>query len=76
MQTPHRPESVIVKWLSELDEIAASTPYHVYALIPRMNDFTSGFDNVASENLARAVNRAAFWIDERLGERFEFKTIA
>lgn len=59
-----------------VDEMAAFTPDHVYASIPRHQDFTGGFENVTSRKLARAVNRAAFWIDEKIGKSAKFETIA
>lgn len=59
-----------------VDEMAASTPDHVYATIPRDQDFTGGFDDVTSRTMARAVNRAAFWIDNELGKSISFETIA
>lgn len=59
-----------------VDEMAISTPDHVYASIPRNQDFTGGFDDVSSRNLARAVNRAAFWIERKLGKSVDFETIA
>ncbi len=59
-----------------VDEMAASTPEHVYALIPRHQDFTGGFHDVTSRTLARAVNKAAFWIEQKLGKCVDFETIA
>ena len=59
-----------------VDEMAASNPDHVYASIPRNQDFSGGFDDVTSRNLARAVNRAAFWIEHNLGKSIDFETIA
>ncbi|CAD6591480.1 MAG: hypothetical protein ASARMPREDX12_005186 [Alectoria sarmentosa] len=59
-----------------VDEIAASTPNRVYASIPRNQDFTGGFDDVTFRILARAVNRAAFWIENKLGKSAHFETIA
>ena len=59
-----------------VDEMAASTPDHVYAMIPRSQDFSDGLDNVTSRDLASAVNRAAFWIEHNLGRGVDFETIA
>lgn len=59
-----------------VDEMAASTPNRVYASIPRNQDFTGGFDDVTFRILARAVNRAAFWIENKLGKSAHFETIA
>ena len=59
-----------------VDEMAASTPDHVYASIPRNQDFSGGLDDVTSRDLARAVNRAAFWIEHELGKSVDFETIA
>lgn len=59
-----------------VDEMAVSTPDHVYASIPRNGDFSGGFDDVTSRTLARAVNKTAFWIEENLGKGVDFETIA
>ena len=59
-----------------IDDMSVSTPDYVYALIPRNQDLTGGFDDVTSRDLARAVNRAAFWIEQNLGRSVDFETIA
>ena len=59
-----------------VDEMAASTPDHVYASIPRDQDFSGGLDDVTSRDLARAVNRVAFWIEDKIGRSCDFETIA
>ena len=59
-----------------VDDMAVSMPDHVYASIPRNQDFTDGFDDVTSRDLARAVNRAAFWIEHKLGTSVNFETVA
>lgn len=59
-----------------VDELAASTPDHVYASIPRNQDFTGGFDDVTYRSLARAIDRAAFWIESKVGKSVDFETIA
>ena len=59
-----------------VDEMAASTPDHVYALIPRNQDTIGGFDDVTARSLARAVDRFAFWIEDKIGKSVNFETIA
>ena len=59
-----------------VDEMAASKPDHVYASLPRNKDFTAGFDKVTSLDLARAVNRAAFWIHHEISKNVHFDTVA
>ena len=59
-----------------VDEMAASKPDHVYASLPRNKDFTAGFDEITSRDLARAVNRTAFWIQREIGKSVNFDTIA
>ena len=59
-----------------VDELAASNPDHVYASIPRNQDFTGVFDDVTYRTLARAVDRAAFWIESKVGRSVDFETIA
>lgn len=59
-----------------VDEMAIAKPDHVYAMIPRNQDFTGGFDNVTSRTMARTVNRAALWIEKEIGKGVNFETIA
>ena len=59
-----------------VDEIAASNPDHIYASIPRNQDFSGGFDDFTYRTLARAIDRAAFWIESKVGKGVDFETIA
>lgn len=59
-----------------VDELAASKPDHIYALIPRNQDFIGGFENLTYRTLARAIDRAAFWIESKVGKSVDFETIA
>ena len=59
-----------------VDEMAASNPDHIYASIPRSQDFIGGFDDVTYRILARAIDRAAFWIETKVGKSVGFETIA
>ena len=59
-----------------VDELAASNPNHIYASIPRNQDFSDGFDDVTSRDLARAVDRSAYWIEHEVGKSVDFETVA
>lgn len=59
-----------------VDALAASTPDRIYASIPRNQDFTGGFDDVTYQALARAIDRVAFWIENKVGKSVDFETIA
>ena len=59
-----------------VDEMAASNPDHIYSSIPRNKYFSVGFDDVTYRDLARAVNRAAFWLQREVGKSVDFETIA
>ena len=59
-----------------LDELAETTPDRVFALIPRSAQYADGLQDVTISTFARAVNRAAFWIDSNIGKGTDFETIA
>ena len=59
-----------------LDELAKTTPNHVFALIPRSAQFADGLQDVTISAFARAVNRAASWIESKVGKGTDLETIA
>ena len=59
-----------------VDELAQTTPDQIFALIPRSETFVDGLEDVTVSDFARAVNRAAFWIESKLGKSASFETIA
>ena len=59
-----------------LDELARTTPNRVFALIPRSAQFADGLQDVTISTFARAVNRAASWIESAIGKSTDFETIA
>ncbi|KAL1982511.1 hypothetical protein VTN96DRAFT_1236 [Rasamsonia emersonii] len=51
-----------------VDEIAASDPRRVWAAIPRdPDDLTAGYVDLTYAQYANAINRAAWWLEDRLG---------
>ena len=59
-----------------VDELAKATPNHVFASIPRSAQFADGLQDVTISTFARAVNRAASWIESTIGKGTDFETIA
>ena len=59
-----------------VDELAETSPNHVFALIPRSAQFADGLQDVSISTFARAVNRAASWIESTIGKGTDFETIA
>ena len=59
-----------------VDELAKTTPNYVFALIPRSAQFADGLKDVTISTFARAVNRAASWIESTIGKGTDFETIA
>ena len=59
-----------------LDELAETTPNHVFALIPQSVQFADGLQEVTISAFARAVNRASSWIESTIGKGTDFETIA
>ncbi|MCJ1401925.1 hypothetical protein MMC11_005142 [Xylographa trunciseda] len=59
-----------------VDELAESTPNYVFALVPRSAQFADGLKHVTISTFARAVNRAASWMESTIGNSADFETIA
>jgi hypothetical protein len=51
-------------------------PKMIFACIPKSTHFQDGFINVTGQSFARAVNRAAGWIQDTLGKSHSFDTLA
>lgn len=58
----------------EVDKRAIETPHRTYALVPRTQDLKDGYESVTYQQLSRAINKTAFWLDERLPRRGSFDT--
>ncbi|KAG8533588.1 uncharacterized protein KY384_001328 [Bacidia gigantensis] len=59
-----------------VDELAESNPSRVYAIYPFTSDLSKGFRHVTMGELAQAVNKVAFWLDDTTGRSTTFETIA
>lgn len=59
-----------------VDELARSKPERIYATFPLSSDLSQGFRHVTMREVARAVNRFAYWLEESLGRSKSFETIA
>ncbi|KAG9944022.1 acetyl-CoA synthetase-like protein, partial [Aureobasidium melanogenum] len=52
-----------------IDEIATTTPNHVYASVPKDDaDLSKGFRNVTYVEFARAIDALSWWLDKTLGK--------
>ena len=59
-----------------VDELAKTTPNRVFALIPRSAQYGDGLQDVTISTFARAINRAASWMESAIGKGSDFETIA
>ena len=61
-----------------VDELARSCPERIYASIPLSSGPLQGFQfqDVTILELAQAVSRFAWWLDENLGKSTTFETLA
>jgi acyl-CoA synthetase (AMP-forming)/AMP-acid ligase II len=60
-----------------IDERAAETPERVFALIPRTNVVKDGYQEFTYRQLARAVDKLSWFLDQELGSPpVDFETIA
>lgn len=59
-----------------IDHLAQTTPDYVFAAIPKSTQYAEGLQEVTISTFARAVNRAAAWINSIIGSSDNFETIA
>ncbi|KZF22836.1 NRPS-like enzyme [Xylona heveae TC161] len=59
-----------------IDERARMGYAKPYASIPRSTDVSLGFRDVSYRELANAINRCAWWLEEKLGRSDGFETLA
>jgi len=59
-----------------IDEHAEEHPESPVYSIPRTANLEDGFDNVTWLQLANAINRVAWWIEDNLGRSDTFESLA
>lgn len=50
-----------------IDDHATKQPDRAWAAVPRSSDLSQGFVDITFKQFANAINRAAFWLEGRLG---------
>jgi hypothetical protein len=59
-----------------VEERAHETPDREYSVIPRTTTLDDGYTNFTYAQLARAVDKMCWWLDENLGKASNFETLA
>ena len=59
-----------------VDRLSQSDPQRVYVIFPLSSDLSRGFRDVTMLEIARAVNKLAWWIEMNLGRSTVFETVA
>ena len=59
-----------------VDTLARSNPERIYASFPLSTDFSNGFRDVTMFELANAVNKFAYWLEQNIGASTVFETLA
>lgn len=59
-----------------VDERARDTPERPYAIIPRSKKLDDGYVNFNYAQLAKAVDRMSWWLDQKLGKAVNLDVIA
>jgi hypothetical protein len=59
-----------------IDEYARTEPRKIWGSMPKSTSLQDGFRDVDYSMFANAINRAAWWLDDRLGKGSNFQTIA
>lgn len=58
-----------------IDERASSEPSKPFAAIPKSSDVRDGFVDISYHELARAINRCSWWLENKLGKGRCFETV-
>lgn len=61
---------------SLIDDYARETPHRCFCSLPRTTRVEDGFRDITYAILANAINRMAWWIQEKLGRNEEHETLA
>lgn len=59
-----------------IDETASINPNLTFVEVPKSNDIRDGLCQVTFGNLARCIDKCAWWIHAHLGKRHGFPTLA
>lgn len=59
-----------------IDQRAREDPQRPIWSIPRSSNLADGFRDISYGQVAQAINRAAWWIDENVGKSTTFETLA
>ena len=59
-----------------VDKLSRTDPKRVYATFPLSSDLSRGFRDVTMREIAKAINKLAWWIRMKLGRSTVFETIA
>ncbi len=59
-----------------IDEIAYSDPDRIFAAIPKTAKPEDGFDDITFYRFAKAIDRCAWWLENKLGKGKTHETIA
>lgn len=59
-----------------IDERAKINPHGSVWSIPKSSNLADGFGDISYGQVARAINKTAWWIDERIGKSTTFENLA
>ena len=59
-----------------IDERAKMNPHGSVWSVPKSSDLADGFRDISYVQVARAINKAAWWIDEHIGKSTTFENLA
>lgn len=58
-----------------IDERASSEPTRPFVAIPKSSDLRDGFVDISYQQLATAINRCSWWLENKLGKARNFETV-
>jgi hypothetical protein len=59
-----------------IEERASDTPDRIYAIIPNSDSLQDGYRNFRYNQLAKAIDKMSWWLDQKLGKSVDLDTLA
>ena len=59
-----------------VEERAHNMPNRTYAVIPKSASLQDGFTNFSYQQLVKAINKMAWWLDQNVGKSVDLDTLA
>jgi acyl-CoA synthetase (AMP-forming)/AMP-acid ligase II len=70
------PDADLKPYPTLIEERSRDTPDRIYAIIPKSTDVQDGYKDFTYKQLAKAVDKMSWWLDQSLGKSVDLDTVA